>query len=84
MNSRRTFVDKLNYLSNSKTVKLDPHWIQAFIDGEGSFKFGIADRNSRGSLYVATTPTLEIAQNTHDILVLNFIKGPSFFLKVVI
>jgi hypothetical protein len=74
MNSRRSFVDKWNYLSNSKLIKLDPHWIQAFIDGEGSFQFGIADRISRGSTYIATTPTLEIAQNTHDILVLNLIK----------
>lgn len=74
MNSRRNFLEKWNYLFNSKIIKLDPHWIQAFIDGEGSFQFGIADRISRGSTYIATTPTLEIAQNTHDIFVLNLIK----------
>jgi Fe-S-cluster formation regulator IscX/YfhJ len=74
MNSRRSFIDKWNYLFNSKIIKLDPHWIQAFIDGEGSFQFGIADRISRGSTYIATTPTLEIAQNTHDVLVLSLIK----------
>lgn len=80
MNSKRSFVEKWNYLSNTyasaegKIIKLDPHWIQAFIDGEGCFQFGIADRISRGSTYIATTPTLEIAQNTHDVIVLNLIK----------
>ena len=68
------FLEKCKFLSNSEIIKLDPFWVQAFIDGEGSFQFGIADRNSRGSIYLATTPTLEIAQNTHDILVLNLIK----------
>lgn len=74
MNSQRTYLEKWNYLSNTLFTSLDPHWIQAFIDGEGSFQFGIADRISRGSKYIATTPTLEIAQNTHDVKVLNLIK----------
>lgn len=74
MNSQRTYLEKWDYLSNTLFTSLDPHWIQAFIDGEGSFQFGIADRISRGSKYIATTPTLEIAQNTHDVKVLDLIK----------
>ncbi len=74
MNSRRTYLEKWNFHSNSLLTALDPNWIQAFIDGEGSFQFGIADRISRGSKYIATTPTLEIAQNTHDVKVLDLIK----------
>ncbi len=76
MNSRRTFLEKWDYHLSSllTTTTLDPNWIQAFIDGEGSFQFGIADRISRGSKYIATTPTLEIAQNTHDVKVLDLIK----------
>lgn len=74
MNSRRSFIEKWTYLSESTISDLDPNWVQAFIDGEGSFQFGIADRISRGSSYVATTPTLEIAQNTHDVKVLDLIK----------
>lgn len=74
MNSRRSFLEKWTHLSKSLLTALSPHWIQAFIDGEGSFQFGIADRISRGSKYVATTPTLEIAQNTHDVKVLDLIK----------
>lgn len=74
MNSRRSFLEKWTHLSQSLLTALNPHWIQAFIDGEGSFQFGIADRISRGSKYVATTPTLEIAQNTHDVKVLDLIK----------
>lgn len=74
MNSRRSFVEKWMYFNYSSLSVLDPNWVQAFIDGEGSFQFGIADRISRGSTYVATTPTLEIAQNTHDVKVLELIK----------
>lgn len=74
MNSRRTFSEKWTYLSESTLPALDPNWVQAFIDGEGSYQFGIADRISRWSSYVATTPTLEIAQNTHDVKVLDMIK----------
>lgn len=74
MNSRRSFLEKWTYLSQSTLSVLNPNWLQAFIDGEGSFQFGIADRISRGSPYVATTPTLEIAQNTHDVKVLDLIK----------
>jgi hypothetical protein len=74
MNSRRSFEDKWMFFNESFLSMLDPNWIQAFIDGEGSFQFGIADRISRGSAYVATTPTLEIGQNTHDVKVLDLIK----------
>lgn len=49
MNSKRNFIEKWKFLFNSQITELDSHWIQAFIDGEGSFQFGIADRISRGS-----------------------------------
>nr|YP_009486090.1 hypothetical protein [Cantharellus lutescens]AWA82215.1 hypothetical protein [Cantharellus lutescens] len=75
MNSRRSFLEKWTFLEQQKLNQIDPHWLQAFIDGEGSFQFGIATRLSRGRPYVATTPSLEIAQNTHDIKVLNWIKN---------
>jgi hypothetical protein len=45
--------------------------VQAFIDGEGSFQFRIADAMSRGKPYVALTPTLEIGQSNHDIKLLD-------------
>jgi hypothetical protein len=55
---------------------LDPNWIAAFIDGEGSFYIELADRgaNTRTNTYVACHGTLSIAQNSHDILVLSAIK----------
>lgn len=74
MNSRRTFLEKWIYLNSINNRVLDPHWLQAFIDGEGSFQFGIATRISRGRPYMATTPTMEIGQNTHDVIVLKWIK----------
>jgi hypothetical protein len=41
MNSRRSFLEKWTYLSKSLLTALNPHWLQAFIDAEGSFQFGI-------------------------------------------
>lgn len=72
MNTGRSYDDRWNYLNN-KTFDLNPEWIQAFIDGEGTFQCRIADTVSRNSNYVAVNPTLEIAQNSYDVLVLNAI-----------
>lgn len=73
MNSKRSYEERWNYLSNL-TLKLDPEWIQGFVDGEGSFQCRIADTVSRNSSYVCVNPTLEIAQNSHDVAVLKAIK----------
>lgn len=70
MNTGRSFDERWNYMS-SKTFNLQPEWIQAFIDGEGTFQCGISDVKSRNSKYLNVRFTLEISQNTHDSLLLN-------------
>lgn len=71
MNSLRSFEERWNYLKNFEDIKLNNEWVQAFVDGEGSFQFGIANAMSRGKPYIALTPTLEIAQSNHDVGILN-------------
>ena len=56
-----------------KIKHLKPEWVQAFIDGEGTFQCRIADAVNRGNKYITVNPTLEIAQNSHDVFVLNAI-----------
>lgn len=73
MNKSRSFEERWNYLQY-KNIVLDKAWVQAFIDGEGTFQCRIAETKSRNSTYIAVNPTLEIAQNTHDIKVLDSIK----------
>lgn len=70
MNSKRSFEDRWNYLNKFEHIKLNNEWVQAFIDGEGSFQFRIANAVSRGKPYIALTPTLEIAQSNHDVRLL--------------
>ena len=72
MNKGRSFEDRWNHFNN-KLIKLQPSWVQAFIDGEGTFQFLLSDQISRQSKYVAANPTLEIAQNSHEVFVLNAI-----------
>jgi len=74
MNKKRLFEERWNYL-NKLTFDLKPEWVQAFIDGEGTFQCRIADVSSKGKSYVSINPTLEIAQSSHDIEVLNAIKN---------
>jgi hypothetical protein len=71
MNSLRSFEERWNYLESCQPIKLNNEWVQAFIDGEGSFQFGITNTVNRGKPYLALTHTLEIAQSNHDILLLN-------------
>lgn len=71
MNSARSFEQRWNYLKSCEPITLESEWVQAFIDGEGSFQFGIANTVNRGKGYIALTPTLEIAQSNHDIGLLN-------------
>jgi LAGLIDADG endonuclease len=49
--------------------------VQAFIDGEGTFQCRIANVTNAGRNYVSVNPTLEIAQSSHDVQVLNAIKN---------
>ena len=70
MNRGRSYEERWNYLKDKK-FELRPEWIQAFIDGEGSFQCRIAETISINSKYVAVNPTLEIAQKSHDVFVLN-------------
>lgn len=72
MNKSRSYEERWNYLKN-KEFNLAPEWIQAFIDGEGTFQCRIAETISRGNAYIAVNPTLEIAQKSHDVFVLNAI-----------
>lgn len=44
------------------------------MDGEGCFQFRIAVTKNRDSSYLATNPTLQIAQSNHDVAVLEAIK----------
>lgn len=73
MNTKRSYEDRWNYLSKL-LLNIHPEWIQGFVDGEGCFQCRIADTVSRNSSYVSVNPTLEIAQNSHDVEVLNAIK----------
>jgi len=75
MNKKRSYEERWNYL-NKLSFNLHPAWVQAFVDGvrSGCFQCRIADTVSRNSAYVSVNPTLEIAQNSHDVEVLNAIK----------
>jgi len=74
MNKNRSYEERWNYL-NKLTLDLKPEWVQAFIDGEGIFQCRIADMKNKGSNYISVNPTLEIAQSSHDVEVLNGIKN---------
>ena len=73
MNSKRSF-DERWYFHDVETQKLNNEWVQAFIDGEGSFQFGIFKTKNRNKSYNLLIPSLEIAQSSHEIKVLNRIK----------
>ena len=72
MNKGRSYEQRWSYLKDKK-FKLKSEWVQAFIDGEGTFQCRIADTISRNSKYVSVNPTLEIAQRSHDVFVLKAI-----------
>lgn len=75
MNNARPKVERWEYLNSLRnSFKLQPNWVQGFIDGEGSFQFRLAEQISRNSKYIAANPTLEIAQSNHDIAILEAIK----------
>ena len=72
MNKNRFYDARWNYLKN-KVFNLKPEWVQGFIDSEASFQCRITDTVSRGNKYISVNPTLEIAQNSHDVFVLDAI-----------
>lgn len=74
MNSKRSFKERWLYL-NDKQIILCPEWIQAFIDGEGCFQCTIGNHKNRDKYILSITITLEIAQHTHDVKVLEAIKS---------
>ncbi len=78
MNKGRKYEDKWLYLAKL-SFNLDPQWVLAFIDGEGTWYVdaGWSGHNTRSNPYYYVRPGLEIAQSSHDILVLNALK--SFF-----
>ncbi len=73
MNKKRSFSDRWEYL-NKKIVTVNAHWVQAFIDGEGSFQFTIVNTVNRNKPYLSTNPTLEVAQHSHEVKVLDAIR----------
>jgi len=75
MNSKRSFDQRWDYHNNLDTnQKLNNEWVQAFIDGDGSFQFSLFKTNNRGKYYYVSRPILEIAQSSHEVKVLKRIK----------
>lgn len=78
LNKSRSFEDKYEYCklslglnhNNEVTYSLPNYWVQAFIDGEGTFYNYIASQDNS----VRVDSSLEIAQNSHDVAVLLAIK----------
>jgi hypothetical protein len=77
MNTNRSFKDKWEFTQKhcSKAV-ITPEWIQGFTDAEGCFYFFIGKQKIKGkeSSTWLLQASLEIAQNTHDVAVLEMIK----------
>lgn len=74
MNNKRSFKQRWLYL-NDKQIILCPEWIQAFVDGEGCFQCTIGNHKNRDRYILSIIITLEIAQNTHDVKLLDAIKA---------
>ena len=68
MNKNRSFENRWNYFTNIPS--LEPEWVQAFIEGEGSFQFLMSNTVNRGRPYFQVYSRLEIAQSSHDIKLL--------------
>ena len=49
MNSKRPFIEKWNYYNNKKIILMN-EWVEAFIDGEGSFLFNVSKTVNRKNL----------------------------------
>lgn len=75
MNKNRSFEELFNHF-HSKTIKLNPYWVQAFVDAEGTFGTLIT-KSDTGK--IVTRARLSVSQSTHDYEVLRQIKN--FFNK---
>lgn len=75
INSQRSEFSRWKYLSSIfKDKNLEAKWLQGFIDGEGTFQFGLGNSISRGTPYIRANPTIEISQSNHDVIVLKIIQ----------
>lgn len=75
MNSGRSFEERWYHLFN-KTITIQPEWLQAFINGDGSFQsyFNTVLNKVRGKSYKVSYIRLEIAQNSHEVKLLHAIR----------
>lgn len=73
INSKRLFDERWHYF-NKVNINLDPEWVRGFVDGEGSFQINIGNYNNRGKPLLRVAATFEIAQNSHEIKLLEAIK----------
>jgi hypothetical protein len=73
MNTKRSFEDKYFYCYstlNLVNIKLDPSWVQGFLDGEASFYVHLTTPSAYGVVSPICNLSLEVAQNSHDVFVL--------------
>jgi hypothetical protein len=71
MNKNRSFEDLFNHF-NLKNIKLNPFWVQAFVDAEGTFGVLITKSKITGKIVIRNR--LSISQSTHDHSILKAIK----------
>jgi hypothetical protein len=71
MNKNRSFEDLFNHF-NLKNIKLNPFWVQAFVDTEGTFGVLITKSKITGKIVIRNR--LSISQSTHDHSILKAIK----------
>jgi hypothetical protein len=74
MNTKRSYEDRWNHFNNIPPLNIEPEWLQAFIDGEGTFQYRLAEVINRGKPYLQQNASLEIAQNSHDVKLLMAIR----------
>jgi hypothetical protein len=73
MNNKRSFSEKFNFTqTHLAKYPITSDWIRGFVDGEGCFYFYIGKQTNTT---IQLQASLEIAQNTHDILILEKIKN---------
>lgn len=69
---KRSFSENFNFTKTHLTkYQITPNWIRGFVDGEGCFYFYIGKQTNTT---IQLQASLEIAQNTHDILILEEIR----------
>jgi hypothetical protein len=73
-NTGRSEHDRWIYM-NSRLITLHPWWVSGFMDGEASFQFRLRNQLLRGEPYVSANPTLEIAQSSHEVGILDAIRS---------